>query len=105
MPVGTGVAFAFKYMNKPNMSVVLYGEGSSNQGQVFESYNLAKLHMLPVLYVCENNHFGMGTKASDSSASTEYYKRCDYIPGLWVSNIILINFIISNMVLIYNKIG
>ncbi|KAJ9588258.1 hypothetical protein L9F63_018365 [Diploptera punctata] len=84
VPVGTGVAFAFKYMNKPNVSVVLYGDGAANQGQVFEAYNLAKLHMLPVLYICENNKFGMGTKASDSSASTEYYKRCTYIPGLWV---------------------
>ncbi|XP_069685370.1 probable pyruvate dehydrogenase E1 component subunit alpha, mitochondrial [Periplaneta americana] len=84
VPVGTGMAFAYKYLNKDNVSVVLYGDGAANQGQVFESYNLAKLHSLPVVYICENNKFGMGTKAEGSSANTKYYTRCEYIPGLWV---------------------
>jgi len=85
VPMGAGIALAYKYQGKDNICVALYGDGAANQGQVFEAYNLAALWDLPVLFVCENNGFGMGTSVERSSASTDYYTRGDYIPGIWVS--------------------
>lgn len=85
VPMGAGIALALKYQGSDNICVALYGDGAANQGQVFEAYNLAALWDLPVLFVCENNGFGMGTSVERSSASTEYYTRGDYIPGIWVS--------------------
>ncbi|KAL2109933.1 hypothetical protein VUR80DRAFT_1832 [Thermomyces stellatus] len=85
VPVGAGLAFAHKYNDDKKATIVLYGDGASNQGQVFEAFNMAKLWKLPALFGCENNKYGMGTAASRSSALTDYYKRGQYIPGLKVN--------------------
>ncbi|KAK8041890.1 dehydrogenase E1 component-domain-containing protein [Apiospora rasikravindrae] len=85
VPVGAGLAFAHKYTGRKNCSIILYGDGASNQGQVFEAFNMAKLWKLPALFGCENNKYGMGTSAARSSALTDYYKRGQYMPGLKVN--------------------
>jgi pyruvate dehydrogenase E1 component alpha subunit len=85
VPVGAGLGFALQYKGKHNVCFTLYGDGASNQGQVFESYNMAKLWNLPVIFACENNKYGMGTSANRSSALTEYHQRGQYIPGIKVN--------------------
>lgn len=84
VPLGAGIAFAQQYDDKRNVTINLFGDGAANQGQVHEAFNMAKLWDLPVIFGCENNKYGMGTSAERSSASTEYYKRGQYIPGLRV---------------------
>lgn len=84
VPLGAGVALACKYKGNGGVCLSLYGDGASNQGQVFEAYNMAYLMKLPCIFVCENNGYGMGTSASRSSSNTEYYKRGDVLPGIWV---------------------
>ena len=85
VPVGAGIAFAHQYNNSKTATLALYGDGASNQGQVFEAFNMAKLWNLPILFGCENNKYGMGTSAARSSALTDYYKRGQYIPGLKIN--------------------
>ncbi|KAI9003084.1 dehydrogenase E1 component-domain-containing protein [Gaertneriomyces semiglobifer] len=85
VPIGAGIALAQKYLNKGTMTFSLYGDGAANQGQVFEAYNMAKLWNLPVVFVCENNMYGMGTSAHRAAASVKYYTRGDYIPGIRVN--------------------
>ncbi|KAJ3109285.1 alpha subunit of pyruvate dehydrogenase [Phlyctochytrium planicorne] len=85
VPVGAGIALAHQYRNRNAMCFALYGDGAANQGQVFEAYNMAKLWNLPVVFGCENNRYGMGTSAHRAAASTKYYTRGDYIPGIQVN--------------------
>jgi pyruvate dehydrogenase E1 component alpha subunit len=75
VPLGTGIAFAHKYKEDDGVSITYFGEGAANQGQVYESFNMAELWRLPVVYVVENNQYGMGTSAQRASASTEFFKR------------------------------
>lgn len=84
VPLGAGIAFAMKYRKQQNICMTLYGDGAANQGQLFEATNMAKLWNLPCIFICENNGFGMGTSMERASASTEYYTRGDYVPGIWV---------------------
>ena len=83
VPIGTGIAFAFKYKQQNNVSVAYFGDGAANQGQIYESFNMAKLWDLPVLYVLENNEYGMGTSVARSCSTDELYKRGEAfgIPG------------------------
>ncbi|KAI7897983.1 dehydrogenase E1 component-domain-containing protein [Cokeromyces recurvatus] len=82
VPLGAGIAFAQQYQGNASTTLALYGDGAANQGQVFEAFNMAKLWNLPIVFICENNKYGMGTSNERSSASIEYYKRGDYIPGI-----------------------
>lgn len=84
VPVGAGIAMAIKHQNLDQVCATLYGDGAANQGQIFECFNMAKLWNLPAIFVCENNGFGMGTSAERASASTDYFTRGDYVPGIWV---------------------
>jgi len=84
VPLGAGIAFAHKYSDDGGVNFSLYGDGAANQGQVSEAFNLAKLWALPVVFICENNDYAMGTQADRHAASSEFYKRGDYIPGLQI---------------------
>ena len=75
VPLGTGLALSFKYRAEPYVSITLLGDGAINQGQVYESFNMAKLWNLPVLYVIENNEYAMGTPLARACSTTELWKR------------------------------
>ena len=83
VPLGTGMAFAHKYKNTKAVSVTYMGDGAANQGQVAESYNMAALWKLPVLYIVENNQYAMGTSIARHAPNQDFYKRGEPygIPG------------------------
>jgi pyruvate dehydrogenase E1 component alpha subunit len=73
--LGTGLAFAARYRKTDNVSLTYLGDGAANQGQVYESFNMAELWKLPVVYIIENNRYAMGTAINRSSATTDLSKR------------------------------
>jgi len=73
--LGTGLAFASKYRGEDTVSLTYFGDGAANQGQVYESFNMAKLWNLPVVFIIENNKYAMGTSIERSSATTDFSKR------------------------------
>ncbi len=74
IPIGTGIAFAEKYKGTDNLCVTMFGDGAARQGSLFESFNMAMTWKLPVLYICENNHYAMGTSVKRTSNVHELYK-------------------------------
>jgi len=86
VPIGTGLAFAHKFNNDGCLNVCYLGDGAINQGQVYESFNMAALWKLPVIYVIENNKYAMGTAQNRASAGELYMRGSAYgIPGRQVN--------------------
>ncbi|QKX01969.1 pyruvate dehydrogenase (acetyl-transferring) E1 component subunit alpha [Wolbachia endosymbiont of Cruorifilaria tuberocauda] len=83
VPIGTGIAFANKYKKENNVVFTYFGDGATNQGQVYESFNMASLWQLPVIYIIENNGYAMGTSVQRSTLVTDLYRRGESfgIPG------------------------
>jgi pyruvate dehydrogenase E1 component alpha subunit len=87
VPLGAGLAFAQKYQGTDNLTMVYFGDGAANQGQVYEAFNMASLWQLPVIFIIENNEYAMGTSTKRHAADTHLYKRGEAfaIPGVQVN--------------------
>jgi pyruvate dehydrogenase E1 component alpha subunit len=75
VPIGAGLAFADKYQGNSSVTFTYFGDGAANQGQVYETFNMAALWGLPVIFVIENNQYAMGTSQQRSTSSAEIYER------------------------------
>lgn len=84
--LGTGLAFGHKYSGDGGVCLAYFGDGAANQGQVYESFNMAELWKLPIIFVIENNQYAMGTSVNRASAEDQLYRRGESfrIPGLQV---------------------
>lgn len=85
--LGTGLGFSHKYKNDGGVCVAYFGDGATNQGQVYESFNMAELWKLPIIFVIENNQYAMGTSVNRSSAEDQLFRRGESfrIPGLQIN--------------------
>ncbi|MFM9898221.1 pyruvate dehydrogenase (acetyl-transferring) E1 component subunit alpha [Sphingorhabdus sp.] len=84
--LGAGLAFGHKYANDGGVCLAYFGDGASNQGQVYESFNMAELWKLPIIFVIENNQYAMGTSVNRASSEDQLYRRGESfrIPGIQV---------------------
>jgi pyruvate dehydrogenase E1 component alpha subunit len=87
VPLGAGLAFAHKYREDGGLCLAYFGDGAANQGQVYETFNMASLWGLPIVFAVENNQYAMGTSVKRSSAETHFYRRgtAFRIPGMQVN--------------------
>lgn len=91
VPVGAGAGFANRYAAQRDgtadmqVSVMMFGDGAANQGQIWEAANMSALWDLPNIFVIENNQYGMGTSSERSSSNNAYYTQGNRIPGIWVN--------------------
>ena len=75
--VGAGIAFSDNYLNNDNVTICYFGDGAARQGMLHETFNLAMIWKLPVIFICENNHYAMGTSIERTSNVTDIYKLAD----------------------------
>jgi pyruvate dehydrogenase E1 component alpha subunit len=90
--LGTGLAFKHKYTEDGGVCLAYFGDGAANQGQVYESFNMAELWKLPIIFVIENNQYAMGTSVNRSSAEDQLYKRGESfrIAGLQIDGMVVL---------------